>query len=134
MITKTVKSDNENQNTMQSRKESYQWTRVGIVWPVPRILILCRLLSWIVRARTDFVKVQTFLFTSVEMTAKRNFQDTLNYKGYSYFVWKSLTWHMGFLFCRNGQTVSSGLGANHWGKISNASCEEKWNTPPCPQW
>lgn len=45
-----------------------------------------------------------------------------------------LSWHMAFLFCRNGQTVSSGLGANHWGKISNASCEEKWNTPPCPQW
>lgn len=49
-----------------------------------------------VRARTDFVKVQTFLFTSVAMTAKRNFKDTLNYKGYSYFVWKSFIMTHGF--------------------------------------
>lgn len=48
------------------------------------------------RARTDFVKVQTFLFTSVAMTAKRNFQDTLNYKGCSYFMWKSFIMTHGF--------------------------------------
>lgn len=37
----------------------------------------------------QIVQVQIFLFTSVEMTAKRDFQDTVSYSGYSYLVWKS---------------------------------------------
>lgn len=37
----------------------------------------------------QIVQVQIFLFTSVEMTAKRDFQDTVSYSGYSFLVWKS---------------------------------------------